>query len=81
MYNASFQERSDEDRVVRSDSPLTVATHDLTETKLGSRLEKLPRVEAAPVGVVDVRVRPILENSTACTKSNAKNPAHHRLVM
>ena len=49
---------------------------DLTRTSTGSRFEKLPRVEAAPVGVVDVRVRPIFENSTACTKSNAKNPAH-----
>ena len=57
--------------------PKSAPKHDLTETKFGSRFEKLPRVEAAPVGVVDVRVRPILENSTACTKSNAKNPGHY----
>jgi hypothetical protein len=53
-----------------------LGSHDLTRTSIGSRFEKLPRVEAAPVGVVDFRVRPILENSTACTKSNAKNPGH-----
>jgi hypothetical protein len=43
---------------------------DLTGLARECRVEKLPRIDGREVGFW---VRPILENSTACTMSNAKN--------
>ena len=55
-----------------ADSESEPKTADLTRTSRVARLEKLP-CGAALRG--EKQEHPILENSTACTMSNAKNPA------